>query len=78
MFNFDLWFEFYFQNEKTIGIYMNKIRTLESRVKDAETQAVEATKRVARQVARDKMLSYEKHLMESNMTRNNFHDTFIK
>ncbi len=57
---------------------MNKIKNLETRVKDAEAQAIEATKRVARQVARDKMLSYEKHLLESNMSRTNFSDTFIK
>ena len=34
------------ENEKIAGIYLNKIKILEQRVKDAENQATEATKRV--------------------------------
>ncbi len=29
-------------------------------------------------MAREKMISYEKYLLESDLTRNNFNDTFLK
>ena len=36
-----------YQNEREAGVYMNRIKNLENRVKDAELQANEATKRVS-------------------------------
>lgn len=58
---------------------MNRLRIMEGRVKDAENQATEATKRIAKQNAREKMLNYEKYLLESDLTKNNnFNDTFFK
>jgi len=66
------------ENEKMIGIYVSRVRGMEVRVKEAETQANEATKRIAKQSAREKMLNYEKHLMESDLIRNNFNDTFFR
>jgi hypothetical protein len=66
------------ENEHSIGIYLNKIKQLESRVKDAEYQAGEATKRIAKQVAREKMINYEKYLLESDLERTKFQDTFSR
>ncbi len=65
------------ENEKMIGVYVGRVRAMESRIKDAEAQAAEATKRMAKQSAREKMLNYEKHLLESDLVRNNFNDTFF-
>ena len=45
MFNYILKILFQ-KNEHSAGIYLNKIKQLEARVKDAEHQATEATKRV--------------------------------
>ena len=66
------------ENEHSTGIYLNKIKQLESRVKDAEYQAGEATKRIAKQVAREKMINYEKYLLESDLERTKFQDTFSR
>lgn len=68
----------FFKSERINDSYLNKIKTLESRVKDAEQQATEATKRIAKQLAREKMIAYEKHLLESDLERNKFVDTFSK
>ncbi|RMZ95770.1 sodium channel and clathrin linker 1-like [Brachionus plicatilis] len=65
-------------NERKLGIYSNKIKNLEQRCKDAEYQATEATKRIAKQLARERMIEYEKHLLESNLEKNNFIDTLSK
>ncbi|CAF0730129.1 unnamed protein product [Brachionus calyciflorus] len=66
------------ENERKLGICTNKMNILEQKCKEAEHQATEATKRIAKQLAREKMIEYEKHLLESDLEKTRFIDTFSK